>query len=345
MKKLINRNVESFKALPTPLEIKKSLPMTAHHEQTVMQARLTIEAILDGKDKRIFAVVGPCSIHDIQAAHEYAEKLSKLKQKIEDKIFVVMRVYFEKPRTTTGWKGLINDPDLDDSFHIEKGIKIARQLLLDFAQLGLAAGTEALDPIIPQYISELISWTAIGARTTESQTHREMASGLSMPIGFKNGTDGNIEVALNAMKSALKPHHFLGIDQDGKITVFKTRGNRYCHIVLRGGKTPNYTPEQIAKVKSELNKNNLPDKIVVDCSHGNSGKDYAQQPKVLAEVVEQIRQGNPSLVGIMLESNLTAGRQDIPQNLQQLKYGVSVTDACLDWETTEKILTEAYQQL
>jgi len=237
--------------------------MTAHHEQTVMQARLTIEAILDGKDKRIFAVVGPCSIHDIQAAHEYAEKLSKLKQKIEDKIFVVMRVYFEKPRTTTGWKGLINDPDLDDSFHIEKGIKIARQLLLDFAQLGLAAGTEALDPIIPQYISELISWTAIGARTTESQTHREMASGLSMPIGFKNGTDGNIEVALNAMKSALKPHHFLGIDQDGKITVFKTRGNRYCHIVLRGGKTPNYTPEQIAKVKSELNKNNLPDKIVV----------------------------------------------------------------------------------
>ena len=345
MKKLINRNVESFKALPTPLEIKKSLPMTAHHEQTVMQARLTIEAILDGKDKRIFAVVGPCSIHDIQAAHEYAEKLSKLKQKIEDKIFVVMRVYFEKPRTTTGWKGLINDPDLDDSFHIEKGIKIARQLLLDFAQLGLAAGTEALDPIIPQYISELISWTAIGARTTESQTHREMASGLSMPIGFKNGTDGNIEVALNAMKSALKPHHFLGIDQDGKITVFKTRGNRYCHIVLRGGKTPNYTPEQIAKVKSELNKNNLPDKIVVDCSHGNSGKDYAQQPKVLAEVVEQIRQGNTSLVGVMLESNLTAGRQDIPQNLQQLKYGVSVTDACLDWETTEKILTEAYQQL
>ncbi|MBI2335303.1 MAG: 3-deoxy-7-phosphoheptulonate synthase [Deltaproteobacteria bacterium] len=345
MKKLINRNVESSKPLPTPLEIKKSLPVTPQHEQTVMQARNTIEAILDGKDKRIFAVVGPCSIHDLQAAHEYAEKLSKLKQKIEDKIFVVMRVYFEKPRTTTGWKGLINDPDLDDSFHIEKGIKIARQLLLDFAQLGLAAGTEALDPIIPQYISELISWTAIGARTTESQTHREMASGLSMPIGFKNGTDGNIEVALNAMKSALKPHHFLGIDQDGKITVFKTRGNRYCHMVLRGGKTPNYSPEQIAKVENELNKNNLPDKIVVDCSHGNSGKDYAKQPQVLTEVIAQIRQGNASLVGVMLESNLMAGRQDIPQDLKQLKYGVSVTDACLDWETTEKILTEAYRQL
>ncbi|PPS39581.1 3-deoxy-7-phosphoheptulonate synthase [Chroococcidiopsis sp. TS-821] len=344
--KLFNTHIENSHILMTPKEVKAKLPLTHSAEKTVLRARKEIEAILEGYDNRKFIVVGPCSIHDVKAAKEYAEKLKKLADRVKDKLLLIMRVYFEKPRTNIGWKGLINDPDMNDSFHIEKGLLIARKLLIHLAELGLPAATEALDPIVPQYISELIAWSAIGARTTESQTHREMASGLSMPVGFKNGTDGGIEVALNALKSAEVPHHFLGINNNGQVSVFKTKGNTHGHIILRGGGgKPNYDFESVKAAEEKLKAANLPAKIVIDCSHGNSNKDYKLQATVFNNVVQQIVEGNTAIVGMMLESNLYEGSQSIPSNLADLKYGVSVTDKCIGWEETEKIISDAYEKL
>jgi 3-deoxy-7-phosphoheptulonate synthase len=337
--RLHNINVLSSDLLPTPEEIKESLPLPPAAEEFVYRSRGAVRRILDRADPRLFVVVGPCSIHDPVAAREYATRLRDLSQRIEPTMLVLMRVYFEKPRTTIGWKGLINDPDMDDSFHIEKGIRLARELLLFLADIGMPAATEALDPIMPQYLSELVTWTAIGARTTESQTHREMASGLSTPVGFKNGTDGSLAVAINALQSARHPHHFLGITQQGQSAVFRTRGNEYGHIVLRGGGgRPNYDSVSIALCERELEKAGLPGNIVVDCSHGNSSKDPGLQSLVAENVANQIVEGNRSIVGMMLESNLHWGSQPMTADRSQLQYGVSVTDACIDWETTEGLL-------
>lgn len=340
-----NINVVSQELLLTPAEIKNHLPLTEKAEQTILAGRAALQRILDRQDHRVFVVVGPCSIHDPKAALDYARRLKKLADEVSDTLFVVMRVYFEKPRTTTGWKGLINDPDMDDSFHIEKGLHTARGLLLELAEMGLPTGTEALDPISPQYIGDLVAWTAIGARTTESQTHREMASGLSTPVGFKNGTDGSLNVAVNALLSVSRPHSFLGIDQEGQCAVIRTRGNRYGHVVLRGGSKPNYDSVTLALCEQELAAKKLPANIVVDCSHANSSKDPALQPLVMNDCVNQIVEGNQSIVGLMIESNLESGNQPIPEDLSQLKYGVSVTDACVDWSTTEKMLREARAKL
>jgi len=337
--RLHNVNVASSELLPTPEEVKAELPVPPSAEEFVFGSRQVIRDIIDRRDPRLFVVVGPCSIHDLDAAREYARRLRSLADRVSPTLYLVMRVYFEKPRTTVGWKGLINDPDMDDSFHIEKGIRLARRLLLDLAGMGLPAATEALDPIMPQYIGELITWTAIGARTTESQTHREMASGLSTPVGFKNGTDGTLNVAINALQSVRSPHHFLGITQQGQSAVFRTRGNRYAHVVLRGGGgRPNYDSVSIALCEQQLAAAGLPVNVVVDCSHGNSNKDHSLQPLVAKNCVNQVLEGNASIVGLMLESHLHAGNQPIPADRSQLRYGVSVTDACIDWETTERLL-------
>jgi 3-deoxy-7-phosphoheptulonate synthase len=337
--RLQNINVLSSEILPTPEEIKRALPLPPEAEEFVYRSRGAVRRILDREDPRIFVVVGPCSIHDTAAAREYALRLRGLAERVEGTMLLLMRVYFEKPRTTVGWKGLINDPDMDDSFHIEKGIGQARELLLFLAEHGVPAATEALDPIMPQYLSELVTWTAIGARTTESQTHREMASGLSTPVGFKNGTDGSLAVAVNALQSARHPHHFLGITQQGQSAVFRTRGNRYGHIVLRGGGgRTNYDSVSIALCERELEKAGLPANIVIDCSHGNSTKDPGLQPLVAENLINQILEGNTSIVGLMLESNLHWGSQPIPADRSELQYGVSVTDACIDWEATEGLL-------
>ena len=340
--RIYNVNVVSETDLPPPSAIKAQLPMTRAVEDTVVRNRRALQGIIDGLDPRLFVVVGPCSIHDIGAAMEYAGRLKALADAVQDALLIVMRVYFEKPRTTVGWKGLINDPDMDDSCDMEKGIRTARKLLLDLAAMGIPTATEALDPVMPQYMGDLISWTAIGARTTESQTHREMASGLSTPVGFKNGTDGGLQVAVNALKSARQPHHFLGINQDGRPAVFHTKGNPYGHVVLRGGGgRPNYDSVCVALTEKALKEAGLPARIVVDCSHGNSNKDPSLQPLVAKDCVEQVVNGNRSIIGLMLESNLGAGNQDIPADLSKLRYGVSVTDACIDWPTTEVTLREA----
>lgn len=346
LKEIFNTHIESSRVLLTPQEIKQKLPLTPTAEKTVLTYRSELKKIIAGKDSRKFIVVGPCSIHDVDAAETYAQKLKGLAERVQDKMLLIMRVYFEKPRTTVGWKGLINDPDMDDSFQIDKGLILARTLLLKIAELGLPAGTEALDPIVPQYIGELISWAAIGARTIESQTHREMTSGLSMPVGLKNGTDGSIEVAINAMQSAREPHSFLGINQQGQVSLFKTKGNPYCHIILRGGGgKPNYDAAWVKFAEERLKAANLPQRIVIDCSHGNSNKDHHKQIKVFQNVVEQILDGHDSIVGMMLESNLFEGNQSIPKDLKDLKYGVSVTDKCIGWEDTEALIMAAYEQL
>ncbi|MDQ5911757.1 MAG: 3-deoxy-7-phosphoheptulonate synthase [Pseudomonadota bacterium] len=345
MQNLYNLNVAALDVLPTPDEIKQRLPLSDVAADTVFQARETVKRILDRQDPRLFVVVGPCSIHDIDAAHDYALRLKTLADEVQDTLFIIMRVYFEKPRTTVGWKGLINDPCMDDTFRIDEGLQIARRLLLDVAELGLPAGTEALDPIIPQYISDLIAWTAIGARTTESQTHREIASGLSMPVGFKNGTNGSLEVAINALQSAAQPHSFLGINQLGQSAVIRTLGNHYGHVVLRGGDRPNYDSVSIALCEKALRDKKLPANVVVDCSHANSFKDPAMQPLVMRDCTHQIMEGNQSIVGLMIESNLCWGSQSLPADRSQLKYGVSITDACVDWETTEKMLRETHNKL
>ena len=338
-------HVAGAEILITPKKVKAQLPGTKKAYETVLKGRQEVEAILDHKDRRLFVVVGPCSIHDPKAAYEYATRLRRLSGLVKSTLLLVMRVYFEKPRTTIGWKGLINDPDMNDSFHVEKGILLARRLLIRFTEMGLPTATEALDPIIPQYIADLISWSAIGARTTESQTHREMASGLSMPVGFKNATDGSIQVALNGIRSARTSHHFLGIDQNAQTAIFRTTGNPYAHIVLRGGAKPNYDAASIRACEKALEEAGLPKNIVVDCSHGNSNKDYRRQPEAFEEVLRQIGEGNDSIVGMMLESHLHEGNQPLQKNPSKLKYGVSVTDACINWETTEELLLKAHQKL
>ena len=334
-----NINVDSQDILITPELLKSALPMSKSIHDTLAASRKVIEDILDRRDPRVFVVVGPCSIHDPSAALEYARRLKILADELSDTLYIVMRVYFEKPRTTVGWKGLVNDPHLNDSFSIEEGLHIARKLLLDILEIGLPTSTEALDPISPQYLQDLISWTAIGARTTESQTHREMASGLSSAVGFKNGTDGGLTVATNALHSAAKAHRFLGINGQGQVSVFTTRGNAYGHIVLRGGTAgPNYDPMNIKLCEDALAKAGVSKNIMVDCSHANSSKQPELQPSVIENVAHQILEGNTSIIGLMVESNLHAGKQDIPANLDDLKYGVSVTDGCIDWATTEASL-------
>ena len=341
-----NVNVAAQDVLITPEALKQTLPLAGKAMETVTESRQVIENILDRKDPRVFVVVGPCSIHDVSAAMEYAQRLRELADELSDTLYIVMRVYFEKPRTTVGWKGLINDPHLDDSFKIEDGLNIGRKLLLDILELGLPTSTEALDPISPQYLQDLISWSAIGARTTESQTHREMASGLSSPVGFKNGTDGGLTVATNALNSVANPHRFLGINRQGQVSVFTTRGNPYGHIVLRGGSHgPNYDSVHIKLCEEALEKAGVPVNIMVDCSHANSDKKPELQPLVVENVGNQIIEGNKSIVGLMVESHLKAGNQSIPSDLSQLEYGVSVTDGCIDWETTEACLRELRDKL
>jgi 3-deoxy-7-phosphoheptulonate synthase len=337
-----NLNVTAFDAMPTPEEIHARLPITNKAAQTVTHGRTLLRKILDRKDHRIFVVVGPCSIHDPIAGLDYARRLKALADEVGDTLQIIMRVYFEKPRTTVGWKGYINDPFMDDSFRVDIGMEKARKFLLDVSELGLPTGTEALDPISPQYYGDLITWTAIGARTTESQTHREMSSGLSTPVGFKNGTSGDLSVATNAILSASKPHSFLGINSQGRVAVVRTKGNAHGHIVLRGGDgRPNYDTVSIAQVEQALAKAKLATNIVVDCSHANSSKKPELQPLVMGDIINQIRLGNKSLVGVMIESNIEAGNQPIPADLSQLKYGCSVTDGCVDWATTEKMIRDA----
>ncbi|MEM0952652.1 MAG: 3-deoxy-7-phosphoheptulonate synthase [Pseudomonadota bacterium] len=330
-----NLNVEDFEVLTTPHRLKADLPMSDSAMTRVADSRRVIRDILDRKDHRMFVVMGPCSIHDVDAALDYAERLRVLAEEVADTLYLVMRVYFEKPRTTVGWKGLINDPYMNDSFKIEEGLKIGRGLMLDILKLGLPVATEALDPISPQYLADCVSWSAIGARTTESQTHREMASGLSSAVGFKNGTDGSLQVAINALKSVSSPHRFLGINPEGEVAVIKTRGNAYGHVVLRGGSGgTNYDSVHVKLCEDELNKAGVPLNIMVDCSHANSSKNPALQPLVIDDVSHQVLEGNRSIVGLMVESNIHAGNQPIPEDLSQLKYGVSVTDGCIDWDTS-----------
>ena len=341
-----NLNVEAQEVLITPARLKAALPMSDSAKAVVSAGRETVRNILDGKDHRMFIVVGPCSIHDVELAMDYAQRLKTLADELQDTLVIVMRVYFEKPRTTVGWKGLINDPYLNDTFKIEEGLHIGRKLLLDIAELGLPASTEALDPISPQYLQDCISWSAIGARTTESQTHREMASGLSSAVGFKNGTDGGLDVAMNAIGSAVKPHRFLGINGEGQVAVIHTRGNRYAHVVLRGGSAgPNYDSVHIKLCEAALDKAGYPLNIMVDCSHANSNKQPSLQPLVMENVTNQIIEGNTSIVGLMIESNLKPGNQKIPADLSELEYGVSVTDGCIGWEETEAALRDMRDKL
>ncbi len=341
-----NINMASQELLITPEQLWEKQPMSDQVQSQVAESRQVIWDILDGRDHRLFVVVGPCSIHDPEAALDYARRLKALADEVSDTLYIVMRVYFEKPRTTVGWKGLINDPYLDDSFKIEEGLQLGRRLLLQILELGLPTSTEALDPISPQYLQDLISWSAIGARTTESQTHREMASGLSSAVGFKNGTDGGLTVAVNALQSVAKPHRFLGINRQGQVSVFTTKGNAYGHIVLRGGSSgPNYDSVHIRLCEKALEKAGVPCNIVVDCSHANSDKQPDLQPLVAENVANQILEGNRSIVGLMLESNLKAGNQPIPDNLADLEYGVSITDGCIDWETTEACLRATREKL
>ncbi len=339
-------NIASVQALITPAQLKKDLPLSDQARNSVVNGRQTVRDILDGKDKRLFVVIGPCSIHDPKAAHEYADRLLALREKIQDTLYIIMRVYFEKPRTTVGWKGLINDPDMNDSFDIEKGLHIGRQLLLELNEKGLPCATEALDPNSPQYLQDLIAWSAIGARTTESQTHREMSSGLSSPVGFKNGTDGGLTVATNAMQAVQSGHSFLGLNNDGQVAIIRTSGNPYAHVVLRGGNgKPNYDASSVAQAEGVLNKAKVSNKIMIDASHANSNKDPYLQPLVLKNLTNQIVDGNKTIVGVMVESHLKGGRQDIPKDLNDLVYGQSVTDGCIDWETTEKVLLEMHDAL
>lgn len=340
-------NVVSESVLISPRELAKQVPLSEQGFETVRKSRQVVQDIMDGRDHRVLVIVGPCSIHDEMAAREYAEKLRELADEVSDTLFLIMRVYFEKPRTTVGWKGYINDPDLDDSCRLEEGLTRARRLSVWLAELGLPTATEALDPITPQYLADLFSWEAIGARTTESQTHREMASGLSMPVGFKNGTTGDLDIAINALKSSKSGHIFMGINQEGQVTVIRTGGNPYGHVILRGGRTPNYDAASIRKCEEALEKAGLPARIMVDCSHANSSKQPERQPEVARDLIEQIEGGNQSIIGWMLESHLRGGKQSFPETgrVSELEYGVSITDACIDWPTTQSLLLEAADRL
>ncbi|MFN6133400.1 MAG: 3-deoxy-7-phosphoheptulonate synthase [Synechococcaceae cyanobacterium] len=334
-------HIVDTRPLVPPEALHRELPISASAARTVQMARERIKAILHAGDHRLLVIVGPCSVHDVEAAKDYATAIAKAQRQHRDQLEVVMRVYFEKPRTTVGWKGLINDPHLDGSYDINTGLRRARGLLLHLAELELPVATELLDPVVPQYIADLISWTAIGARTTESQTHREMASGLSMPIGFKNGTDGSVSTAINAMEAAARPHHFLGISQQGQAAIVSTTGNPDGHLVLRGGKTgPNFHAESVEEAARRLAAEGLPARLMVDCSHGNSNKDYRRQGEVLRSVADQLRGGSTAVMGVMLESHLVAGNQKIPSDLSQLTYGQSITDACIDLATTLELLEE-----
>lgn len=341
-----NVNVREVTPIIAPEDLKQVFPLDLEDAVFVNDSRNRIKDILHGKDNRLIVIVGPCSIHDPKAAMEYAEKLAALAEKVKDKLLIVMRVYFEKPRTTVGWKGLINDPDMDGTHKISKGLGSARQLFSQITKLRLPIASEMLEPTIPHYLSDIISWGAIGARTTESQTHREMASGLSFPVGFKNGTDGGLKIATDAMAAARCPHSFLGINYQGRSSIVETTGNPNIHIVLRGGNNgPNYSAKDIATTIELLKKNDLPPSIMVDCSHANSNKDHERQGEVLDDIVGQIISGTTAINGVMIESNLEAGNQSIPKDLSQLKYGVSVTDKCVDWKTTEEMLLRTYQRL
>ena len=341
-----NINVVDVSPIIAPLDLKQVFPLPLTDAAFVNKSRNTIKAILNGKDKRLLTVVGPCSIHDPVAALEYAQKLHTLAEKLQDQLYIIMRVYFEKPRTTVGWKGLINDPDMDGSHQISKGLGVARQLFCAITSLHLPIASEMLDPITPQYLSDMISWGAIGARTTESQTHREMASGLSFPVGFKNGTDGGLKIALDAMSAACREHSFLGINFEGRSSIVHTAGNPDIHLVLRGGDSaPNYYPEAVEGAAKLLADKHLPPAIMVDCSHANSYKDHTRQGEVLDNIIEQLMVKPGSVAGVMIESNLNAGNQSIPSDLSQLKYGVSITDKCVDWETTATMLTRAHDKL
>jgi 3-deoxy-7-phosphoheptulonate synthase len=342
-KRIENLNVFAEEKIITPTELKKEFPLTEKAVLTVMEGQQTVRNILRGEDKRKFIVVGPCSIHDPQSAFEYARKLKGLSEDVHDKLYLVMRCYFEKPRTSTGWQGLINDPYLDNSYKIEDGLRIARKLLLDIAGTGVPTAGEALDLITPQYLQDLFSWTAIGARTTESQTHRKMASGFSCAVGFKNATNGNILVAVNAIKSALHRNNFISINPDGHSAIIRTKGNRYTHIVLRGGggKT-NYKAKDIRQCEDILRKADLPVRIMVDCSHDNCMKDAEKQTAVVRDIIGQIRNGNKSIVGLMIESNLRGGKQDYLKKSARLEYGVSITDPCISFDKTAEIIKELY---
>ncbi len=341
-----NLNVLEVSPIIAPSDLKQVFPLPLAGANFVNTSRNTIKSILNGEDKRLLVVVGPCSIHDPLAALEYAKRLAKLAEELQDQLFIIMRVYFEKPRTTVGWKGLINDPDMDGSHQISKGLGVARQLFCAITNLQIPIASEMLDPITPQYLSDMISWGAIGARTTESQTHREMASGLSFPVGFKNGTDGGLKIALDAMSASCRAHSFLGINFEGRSSIVHTSGNPDIHLVLRGGDhAPNYYPEDVKKAAELLKTKQLPPAIMVDCSHANSYKDHTRQGEVLDNIIEQLTIDPGSVTGVMIESNLNAGNQSIPEDLNQLKYGVSITDKCVNWETTVEMLTQAHHKL
>jgi 3-deoxy-7-phosphoheptulonate synthase len=345
MKKTFDIHVKEFKPLISPTEMKQVLPLTDAAAHTVVSGRKEVENILTGKEDRLLIIAGPCSIHDPEAALEYAHKLMALRRDVSDKINLIMRVYFEKPRTTVGWKGLINDPFLDASYNVNAGLETARKLLIDINDTGLPTATEILDPITPQYIAGLLTWVAVGARTTESQTHREMASGLSMPVGFKNSTDGRISAAVNAIQAAGSPQHFLGIDPDGRSSVVSTTGNPFCHLVLRGGVTPNYDPVSVGRARTILRQQHLPDRLIIDCSHDNSGQKFTGQAFVFKSALDQRLEGNSGIMGLMLESNLFEGRQSCPGDGCALEYGISITDECISWQTTEQLIRCAYSQL
>ena len=342
---LNNVHITDEHVLMTPEQLKAEFPLSVEQEAQIAHARQTISDIIAGRDPRLLVVCGPCSIHDPEAAIEYARRFKALAAEVSDSLYLVMRVYFEKPRTTVGWKGLINDPHMDGSFDVEGGLKIARRLLVELVNMGLPLATEALDPNSPQYLGDLFSWSAIGARTTESQTHREMASGLSMPVGFKNGTDGSLATAINAMRAAAMPHRFVGINQAGQVCLLRTQGNPDGHVILRGGKKPNYGPEDVAQCEKEMEQAGLRASLMVDCSHGNSNKDYRRQPAVAESVIAQIKDGNRSIIGLMIESNIHEGNQSSEQPRSEMKYGVSVTDACISWEMTDALLREISQDL
>ncbi|RKO82531.1 3-deoxy-7-phosphoheptulonate synthase [Pectobacterium parmentieri] len=342
---LNNINISAEQVLITPDELKAKFPLNDAEQHDIAQARSTIADIIHGRDDRLLIVCGPCSIHDTDAALEYARRLQSLAAELSDRLYIVMRVYFEKPRTTVGWKGLINDPFMDGSFDVEAGLHIARGLLLELVNMGLPLATEALDPNSPQYLGDLFSWSAIGARTTESQTHREMASGLSMPVGFKNGTDGSLGTAINAMRAAAMPHRFVGINQTGQVCLLQTQGNVDGHVILRGGKKPNYSAQDVAECEKQMQEAGLRPALMIDCSHGNSNKDYRRQPLVVESAIEQIKTGNRSIIGLMLESHLNEGSQSSEQPRSDMRYGVSVTDACISWESTEALLRSVHQDL
>lgn len=345
MKKTNNLRILTVEPAISPDDLRAEFPVTDRSSETVFESRETVKDIIEGRDDRFLAITGPCSIHDENAALEYADKLNKLRIKYNDRLYIMMRVYFEKPRTTVGWRGMIIDPELDGSYNINGGLRKARGLLQRITDMGLPTATEVLDPIIPQYIADLICWSAVGARTTESQTHRNMVSGLSMPVGFKNGTDGSVEKAINAIESARSAHSFLGIDDDGRTCILSTAGNEATHLILRGGHLgPNYYEETVEDAEELFAANNMKGSMVVDCSHANSGKKHHKQFRVLRSTLEQ-RRRHDSIKGVMIESNLMEGNQKIPADIKKLAYGVSITDECVGWDETERMMEFAWEEL